>query len=149
MTKLLTLRRDERGAAVIEIAIALPTLVLFIWGIFQLGIAFQASAGMQHALGEGARMATLCINPTTASGCGTPTDAEIEARINDKLFGTGIGTFDVSISRPVDDPGTEDVDESDVDFIDLNATFTMPTNFLFFNGPNINLSRTKRVYMAG
>ena len=34
---------------------------------------------MQHALGEGARLATLCVNPTTATGCGTPTDAQIEA----------------------------------------------------------------------
>jgi Flp pilus assembly protein TadG len=148
MTGRITLQRDERGAAVIEIAIALPTLILFIWGIFQLGIAFQASAGMQHALGEGARLATLCVNPTP-SGCSTPTDSAIEAKINDKLFGTGIGDFDVAISRPVDDPATTSVDESDVNYIDLNATFTMPTNFLFFDGPQINLSRTKRVYMAG
>ncbi len=33
--------------------------------------------------------------------------------------------------------------------MELTATFTMPTNFLFFNGPNINLSQTKRVYVAG
>lgn len=148
MTRFIRIRRDERGAAVIEIAIALPTLILFIWGIFQLGIAFQASAGMQHALGEGARLATICVNPTTA-GCSTPTDAAILAKVNDKLFGTGIGDFDVEITRPVDDPDTTTVDESDVNYIDLNATFSMPTNFLFFNGPNVNLSRTKRVYMAG
>ena len=148
MTRFIRIRRDERGAAVIEIAIALPTLILFIWGIFQLGIAFQASAGMQHALGEGARLATICVNPT-AAGCSTPTDAAILAKVNDKLFGTGIGDFDVEITRPVDDPDTTTVDESDVNYIDLNATFSMPTNFLFFNGPNVNLSRTKRVYMAG
>ena len=46
MKKLLLSLRDDRGAAVIEMAIALPVLVLFLWGIFQLGIAFQASAGM-------------------------------------------------------------------------------------------------------
>ncbi|HEU4956850.1 MAG TPA: TadE/TadG family type IV pilus assembly protein [Sphingomicrobium sp.] len=148
MTRFIHIRRDERGAAVIEIAIALPTLILFIWGIFQLGIAFQASAGMQHALGEGARLATICVNPT-AAGCSTPTDAAILAKVNDKLFGTGIGEFDAEITRPVDDPDTPTVDESDVNYIDLNATFSMPTNFLFFNGPNINLSRTKRVYLAG
>lgn len=147
MSRLLNLRRDECGAAVIEIAIALPTLVLFIWGIFQLGIAFQANAGMQHALGEGARLATLCINPT-AAGCGTPTDAQIEARVNEKLFGTGIGEFEVDISRPVDDPDTADVDESDVNFMDMSATFTMPMNFLFFNGPNLDITTTKRVYVA-
>lgn len=148
MTRFIQLRRDERGAAVIEIAIALPTLILFIWGIFQLGIAFQANAGMQHALGEGARLATLCVNPS-ADGCDAPTDSQIEAKVNEKLFGTGIGDFDVSVGRPADDPDTPAVDESDVNFLDLNATFTMPTNFLFFNGPNISLSQTKRVYVAG
>ena len=148
MKKLLITPRDERGAAVIEMAIALPVLVLFLWGIFQLGIAFQASAGMQHALGEGARLATICQNPTAAGVCSTATDEEIEARVNDRLFGTGIGDFEVEVSRPEDDPATADVDESDVDYLELTTTFTMPTNFLFFNGPNIDLTQTKRVYVA-
>ena len=139
---------DERGAAVIEIALILPVFVLFVWGIFQIGIAFQASAGMQHALGEGARLATICQNPTADGVCSTASDAAIEARVNEKLFGTGIGEFDVEVLRPVDDPDTADVDESDVDYLELNTTFSMPTNFLFFNGPNINLSQTKRVYVA-
>ena len=148
MTRFNQLRRDERGAAVIEIAIALPTLILFIWGIFQLGIAFQANAGMQHALGEGARLATLCVNPTP-DGCDAPTDEQVVTKVNESLFGTGIGDFDVDITRPVDDPDTADVDESDVNYLDLNATFTMPTDFLFFPGPNISMARTKRVYVAG
>ena len=139
---------DERGAAVIEIALILPVFVLFVWGIFQIGIAFQASAGMQHALGEGARLATICQNPTADGVCSTASDADIEARVNEKLFGTGIGEFEVEVQRPVDDPDTADVDESDVDYLELNTTFSMPTNFLFFNGPNINLSQTKRVYVA-
>ncbi len=42
---------------------------------------------------------------------------EIEAKVNDKLFGTGVGTFDFAIMPPpVDDPDTADVDESDVDY---------------------------------
>ena len=139
---------DERGAAVIEIALILPVFVLFVWGIFQIGIAFQASAGMQHALGEGARLATICQNPTADGVCSTASDDDIEARVNEKLFGTGIGEFEVEVQRPVDDPDTADVDESDVDYLELNTTFSMPTNFLFFNGPNINLSQTKRVYVA-
>ena len=31
---------------------------------------------------------------------------------------------------------------------DLSVTFTMPTNFLFFNGPNVNITKNKRVYIA-
>jgi Flp pilus assembly protein TadG len=136
MMKLGSLGRDQGGAAVVEMAIALPVLTLIIYGIFQVGVAFQASAGMQHALGEGARLATICYNPTP-SGCSVPSDAAIKARISDKVFGTGVGTFNVA--DPVNGTG----------YKDLSVTFTMPTNFLFFQGPNISMTRTKRVYVAG
>ncbi len=136
MTRLLFLRRDERGAAAIEMAIAVPVLILMLWGIFQIGVAFQASAGMQHALGEGARLATICQNPTADGVCGTATNDEIEALINAKAFGTGIGEFTVAEIVEVND------------YKDLEVSFSMPTNFLFFNGPTINLTRSKRVYVA-
>lgn len=140
MTRLVSLHREERGTAVIEVAIALPVLVLFIWGIFQVGIAFQANAGMQHALGEGARLATLCYNPNPTTGCQTPTNTEISTRISQKVFGTRVGTF----STPTVTNGP-----SGSKYKDLSVTFTMPMNFLFFQGPAVNLTRTKRVYVAG
>lgn len=136
MKRLLPVIRDERGAAAIEMAIALPVLVMLLWGIFQLGVAFQASAGMQHALGEGARLATICEDPTADGVCSSASNEEIEELIGEKAFGTGIGTF--AVQAVVDG----------VDYKDLGVTFTMPTNFLFFNGPTINLNRTKRVYVA-
>lgn len=119
--------RDQSGAAAIEMAIAVPVLTLFLWGIFQVGIAFQASAGMQHALGEGARYATIWP---------TPTNDQIKTRINSKVFGTGVGTF----SEPTVNNGA--------DYKDLSVTFNMPMSFLFFNGPSVSLTRTKRVYVA-
>ena len=140
MIKLSALHRDERGAAIIEMAIAMPTLILFLWGIFQVGVAFQAKAGMQHALGEGARLATLCYNPTPADGCDVPTNDAIEAKINDRVFGTKVGTF--SSPTVTDGPSGEN-------YKDLSVTFTMTPNFLFFDGPQIDLTETKRVYVAG
>jgi len=146
MTKLLKLTRDERGAAVIEIAIALPVLVLFIWGLVQLGIAFQASAGMQHGLGEGARLATLCFNPDPDTGCETPTDAQIRTRVSEKAFGTTNGTLSaLQIVDTTSTTGTTTV----VLYKTLTLNYSQPTNFLFFQGPTINLSRSKRVYLAG
>ena len=136
MRKLLSAIRDQRGVAAIEMAIALPVLVMMLWGIFQLGIAFQASAGMQHALGEGARLATICQNPTPTGACSTASNAQIKAFIEAKTFGTKIGAFAV-----------QDIVDG-ADYKDLAVTFTMPTNFLFFNGPSINLRRTKRVYIS-
>jgi Flp pilus assembly protein TadG len=127
MIRFLRLLRDSRGAAVIEMAIALPVLITMIWGIFQVGVAMQASAGMQHALGEGARLAS--IYPVR-------TDAAIKSKIAEKVFGVGIGSF----GTPTITNGTG--------FKTLSVTFTMTPNFLFFNGPEISLTRTKKVYTA-
>ena len=91
MSLLTILRRNERGAAAIEMAIALPVLLVMIYGIFQVGLVFQANAGMQHALGEGARYATLCV--PTANGCNSPADSAVVTKMQSKLFGTNIGTF--------------------------------------------------------
>ena len=103
MTLVNFLRRCERGAAAIEFALVVPILVLFIYGIFQVGLLFQASAGMQHALGEGARYATLCI--PTGTGCNTRTDAELVTRMSNKVFGMNIGTFSTpTVTTPATAP---------------------------------------------
>jgi len=146
MRKLLALYRDERGAAVIEMAIALPVLVTFIWGLLQIGLAFQASAGMQHGLGEGARFATLCFNPDPDTGCETPTDAQIRTKVGEKVFGTGNGTLaPLEIADTTTTTGTT----TKVVYKTLTLNYSQPTNFLFFPGPTISLSRSKRVYLAG
>ena len=131
--KLLNLKRDERGVAVIEIAIVLPVLILFIYGIFQIGILYQANAGMQHALGEGARFATLC-KPVTG-GCNVATDAEVKAKMNSAVFGTKPGTFTVPTPTTVNRVMT------------LTVNYSQPMNFLLFPGPTIALTRKKIVYL--
>ena len=62
------------AAAAIEMAIALPVLVSFIWGIFQLGHRWSGrTPECSTALGEGARYATLCVNPTRDGRAQPPT----------------------------------------------------------------------------
>ncbi len=133
MKRLRHLKRDQRGAAVIEIAIVLPVLILFIYGIFQVGILYQANAGMQHALGEGARFATLC-KPVTG-GCNVSTEAQIKAKMNAAVFGTKPGTFTIPNPTTVNRVMT------------LTVNYSQPMNFLFFPGPTVNLSRQKKVYL--
>ncbi|HEX5259015.1 MAG TPA: TadE family protein [Sphingomicrobium sp.] len=129
------LRNNERGAAVVELALSLPILVTLIYGIFEFSQLYEANAGMQQALGEGARYATLCIPDTSAStGCDNPADADITAKENAKLFGPAGGTFTVS------DPTTATGHKT------LTITYTRTMNFLFFTGPTITLTRSKQVY---
>ena len=131
MIALRKLSADQSGAAVVEIALSLPVLLMFIYGMFQVGMVMSADAGMQHALGEGARLAT--IYPT-------PTDTTIKSTITNKVFGTYIGTYVVS------DPVTTSVGTSK--YKDLQVRYTVTPNFLLFNGPPITLTRTKRVYLS-
>ena len=133
------LRRDERGAAAIEMAIALPVLLVMIYGIFQVGLVFQANAGMQHALGEGARYSTLCT--PNGNQCNIPSDSQVVTRMQSKLFGMNIGSFG---TPTVTTPATATC----VFCKDLQVTYTVTPNFLFFSGRAITLTRTKRVYVA-
>ena len=139
MSVLKILRRNERGAAAIEMAIALPVLLVMIYGIFQVGLVFQANAGMQHALGEGARYATLCV--PTGTGCNVPSDSAVVTRMQNKLFGMNIGSFGTpTVTTPAA--------ATCVYCKDLSVTYSVTPNFLFFNGRAVSLTRSKRVYIA-
>lgn len=134
--------RNERGAAAIEFAIAVPVLVMMIWGMFQIGLLFQANAGMQHALGEAARYATLYP---------TPTDAQIKARVASKKFGTQNGTLsELSITNVTVASSTSGGGGSTTaaKYKNMSLTYSMPMNFLFMSGPTVTLVRNKRVYVV-
>lgn len=125
------LHRDQSGSAVIEFALAVPVLFLFIIGIIQLGLLFSAYAGMGNAVNEAARYAT--ISPT-------PTDDEIVARLNQRKFMLQAAT--TTVAAPV--RGTV----GDVSYIDLSMTYQAPLNFIFFSTPPITLQQTRRAYLA-
>lgn len=129
--KLRKLIRNQDGAAVIEMAFALPILIALIWMIFQLGLVFRAMSGIQHSLGEGARAATLWPVPATA---------DITDKMEQAVYGIGPGDF--VIADPAE--GTED----GASYLDLQVTYTQPTDLLIFPGPTITVSRSKRVWVA-
>src|SRR5712691_3184909 len=53
------LRRDQRGAALLEMAFTLPVLLLISVGIFEFGRAFEVWQVLTNAAREGARVAVL------------------------------------------------------------------------------------------
>ena len=126
-----SLRSDRRGAAVIEMAFALPALIVLMWMIVQLGLVFRAMSGIQHGLGEGSRMATLFPKPTNSA---------IQTKISDAVYGIGPGSFTIAT------PTTGVADGAN--YMDLRVTYTQPTDMLLFPGPTISVSRSKRVWTA-
>ena len=60
------LRRNERGAALIETAITIPIILLISVGIFEFGRAYQTWQVVTNAAREGARVAILPEYPDTS-----------------------------------------------------------------------------------
>ena len=53
------IRRDDRGAVMVEFAIVLPVLLLILLGIVEFGRAYNAQVSIQAAAREGARELAL------------------------------------------------------------------------------------------
>jgi Flp pilus assembly protein TadG len=125
------IRRNDDGAAVIELAFGLPIFIALLWMIVQLGLVFRAMSGIQHALGQGARAATLWP---------VPSDDTITDAMEAAVYGVGPGHFD--ITPPVE--GTADGS----DYVDLQVTYTQDTDLLVLPGPTISVTRSKRVWVS-
>lgn len=134
------LRNDEQGVAAIELAFALPILVVWLYMFIQLGEIYRAMAGIQQALGQGARYATLCISPTS-SGCSVPSGSQVHDRVLASVYGIGPGTFTAN-TPTLQTSGTTGK------YYDLTVSYSQPTSLLLFPGPTVNVSRSKRVWVA-
>ena len=127
------LAADRSGLAAVEFAVAFPVLIVLIWGIFQVAFLFRANAGMQHALGEGARFATIWP---------TPSDTAIQAKITSHKFGLNGSTHGGTWSTPTITTNTTAKTKL------IQVTYSQPMDFLFFSGPTVTLQKSKLVYLA-
>ena len=133
--RLAYLRNDARGSSAVEFALAVPVLVSMIWGVFQIALVLEANAGMQNALGQAARYATIYRTDTTDH---RPTDAEIGNYITNNKFGLARGSWDTPLIQTDATAGTKTI----------SVTYRQPLDFLVFQGPNVVLTKTKVVYMS-
>lgn len=77
------LKKNERGAALLETAIIVPIILLISVGIFEFGRAYQTWQVLTNAAREGARLAVI-----TGS-----TDAAVRTRVNSYLTNGGLTTL--------------------------------------------------------
>ena len=131
---------DQNGAAAIEMAFALPILIVMLWALVQFAQVYRALAGIQQALGQGARYATLCASASTSTGCSPPSTSSVKTDIQNSVYGIGPGTFTVT------DPTTGN--DGTGTYYDITVNYTQPTDLLIFPGPTITVSRSKRVWVA-
>jgi len=124
MNMIRSLATATRGAAAVEFAMITPPLVLML-----VGILYGANAGLEHAVGEGARFATLYPSPTNDAIKARVTDKEFALR-SDRLIGP-------NVSRGIVD-GTK--------YVDVTMSYDVPLDFVLFQGPTIRLTETRRAF---
>jgi Flp pilus assembly protein TadG len=117
------------GAAAAEFAIVAPILILAIFATFQFGTLFFANAGLQNAVGEGARLATLWPRRT---------QSEIQSRLQAAQFGLN----PQNLAAPQFVAGTS----GGQDFMDITMTYTVDLDFLLFRIEDVTLQETRRAY---
>ncbi|HEX5615890.1 MAG TPA: TadE/TadG family type IV pilus assembly protein [Acidimicrobiia bacterium] len=89
------IRRDERGANLVEFVLVLPLLVLLVFGIIEFGVNFDRKIGVNSAAREGARAAIVGNAPgCDATAPDTLTAAEIKCFVQDRL---GLSDSDVEV----------------------------------------------------
>ena len=121
---------DRRGGAAAEFAIISPVLIGALVGLAQLGMLFFANAGLSNAVGEGARYATIYPRPS---------NTQIQAKISAQRFGLN-PTY---LTTPTITPGTS----NGANYLDISMSYNVPLDFIFFDGPSVTLTKTRRVYV--
>lgn len=125
------LRRDTKGIGAVEFALVAPVLISFVIGISQMGRLFYANADMKNALASGARVASVWP---------VPDDSVILAAVNDRIARTGgVAAAEVEIA----DRGT---DPNGNDFIEIEMTYQVPLDFIFFDVGPVTLNDSRRVF---
>lgn len=125
------IRKDNRGAAVVEMAFALPVLIVIMIGLLQFAIVLQANGAIRHGIGEGLRLAKVNSGISDAD-----VFAEVEASIQ--------GIDSTNITFKDFDKGTT---SSGVEWGRLTVRYEITPVIPFASVGKIRLQETRRVYL--
>ena len=115
MHKTLKCSYNKNGNVLLELALILPVLLLFISGIVQFGFIFNAKIAVNSAAYEGARTATISEEPNSSAA------TAIENYANGSLPGWKFGErLKAVINIPDTNPGT---------LITVEVTYSVPIFF--------------------
>jgi hypothetical protein len=91
MRKFASLLRDTRGAAILEFAISIPLLVVFVVGIYDFSSAFNQKQKIAQAAQEGAILAASQPMSDIATTSGNPPSLQgVSTAIYNSLLGSGV-----------------------------------------------------------
>jgi hypothetical protein len=126
--------QEERGAGAMEFALAAPVLFTILIGATQMGTMFFANAGVQHAVAEGARVASVFP---------LPSDEDIKAAVASQKFGL---RTDQIVGEPVVVHRTDDDGNA---VVEISLSYRVPLDFVFFSADPVTLSHSRTVFVQG
>ena len=126
---MMCLFKNQHGVSAIEFALALPPFLVLVMGAIQLGVIASARTGLQHAVDEGARFASIYPRPS---------DAQIIARVTSREFGLD----PAYMQQPTIVQGTE----HSVPYTEISMSYSRPLDFILFETGPLTISYTKRAY---
>ncbi len=109
MTALRALRRDERGATLVEFALVAPVLLLTLLGLFEMGYNYYIQAQLQGAIQKAARDSTI----ETAMGKTSEIDDRVANAVHMIVPGAKVGFSRTSYTNFADLSEPEDFTDID------------------------------------
>lgn len=95
------LRRTRRGQSLVEFVLALPVLLMVVFGIFEFGNYYHTRLSIRNAVVEGARFAiTGNVLPDPETGDPLTRALSIERVILERTARFGVEADDITISPP-------------------------------------------------
>jgi Flp pilus assembly protein TadG len=116
-------RARDRGQSLLELALALPTFLLILFGMLEFGFVFMHNLGLEYATREGARSGSALVNGGKTLGCGTGQSPN--AAIVDPLV-------IAAVQRVLTSPGTQVIESqvSEIDIYEAKADGTPNTPYV-------------------
>lgn len=149
--------QSDRGSELVELAIALPLLLIVIAGIMDFGFLFEKYEVVTNAAREGARMAVLGSYTCIAVDNTKPMTSDVGKRVQDYLTSSGLSdTPTVNCTN-----NTTQTLPSGLTVTLATVTVSYPTSFLFLgqfaglvrgtgpSGFNLTAVSTMRVEAGG
>ena len=85
--------RQERGQTAVEFALVIPVMLLFLLGIFQIGVTFFNNESLQTSARDGARAGAIHTGATVAQ-----IQAYVDAAVRDNAVGLDTSTTKLVVS---------------------------------------------------
>lgn len=90
--------KDQKGVALVEMALVAPILVVVLFGLLEFGYIIYSKEVIANASREGARLGVVLSNPPK-------TQAEIEAQVRSYLEKSGFDPAEAAVTYPNGLPG--------------------------------------------